>query len=180
MPRPTPPPGCRFDGCDVEGYAAGWCRKHYDRVLRTGGDPTPARRLTTEERFFEKVTLPSTCWEWTGARNAGGYGAFNVAWNDGKSVIRGAHRWAWEFFHGPIPEGLTLDHLCKNPPCVNPDHLEPVPNAVNVRRGDHARTMATICKRGHPLPDDRKPRRGCRICCNERRQDRRAAAKVAT
>jgi len=46
-----------------------------------------------------------------------------------------AHRAFYERYRGPIPDGLHLDHLCRNPPCVNPDHLEPVSNAENLRRG---------------------------------------------
>ena len=50
-------------------------------------------------------------------------------------MSRAAHRVAWELIRGPIPEGLVLDHLCRTSACVNPDHLEPVPQAINMIRG---------------------------------------------
>ncbi len=81
---------------------------------------------TAKMRFLCKITIrPNGCCEWIGAKNADGYGVF------GGSL---AHRYSYETFVGPIPEGLTLDHLCSNPPCINPHHLEPVTNEENVRR----------------------------------------------
>jgi hypothetical protein len=90
---------------------------------------------------------------------------------EGKEVR--AHRFAYETLVGPIPEGLDLDHLCRNPPCVNPDHLEPVPHVVNVLRGAVPKIWAakTRCPKGHPYdevntyrspsrPDSRK----CKTC----------------
>lgn len=68
------------------------------------------------------------CWEWTGAKTAAGYGQFTRR----KEY---AHRHAYEDLVGPIPEGLVIDHLCRNPSCVNPDHLEPVTQRENIRRG---------------------------------------------
>lgn len=70
------------------------------------------------------------CWEWTGSLTQAGYGHMSV---DGK--LDYTHRIVWELLVGPIPEGLVIDHLCRNRACCNPDHLEPVEQAVNVRRG---------------------------------------------
>ncbi len=99
-------------------------------------------------RFWEKVELTSTCWNWT-ASTTKGYGQFCV-----DRTPRAAHRIAWEQLRGPIPDGLTLDHLCRNRRCVNPAHLEPVSMRINLLRGEgacaqHARQ--TRCKWGHPL-----------------------------
>ncbi len=83
---------------------------------------------------LEKYTVRTEgagCWIWIGAKR-GGYGRFKVAGQ--KSVT--AHRASYELHVGPIPEGMQLDHLCRNPACVNPSHLEPVSAAENVRRGD--------------------------------------------
>ena len=85
---------------------------------------------TPEERFWRKVNKTPTCWLWTGAtRN--GYGAFSV---NRKAIP--AHRFAWELLVGPIPNGHVIDHDnpeygCGNPACVNPAHLEPVPQGIN-------------------------------------------------
>src|SRR3954470_20141998 len=71
------------------------------------------------------------CWLWTGARSAkGGYGDVSVS-----GMRFRAHRLIYEWERGPIPEGLILDHLCCNPPCVNPDHMEVVTNRENILRG---------------------------------------------
>ena len=65
-----------------------------------------------------KVGKTDSCWEWTGAQFANGYGAFQV---NGKTVR--AHRFAWELAHGPIPEGIRVLHHCDNRLCCRPDHL---------------------------------------------------------
>jgi hypothetical protein len=105
------------------------------------------------ERFMEKVRKTDSCWLWAGHETADGYGKFS--WNRGYQVItRHVHRVAYELFVGPIPKGLTIDHLCRNKLCVNPDHLEAVTNRENILRSDgitavHARKKT--CIHGHPL-----------------------------
>jgi hypothetical protein len=82
-------------------------------------------------RFWEKVDRSGDCWTWTASDNGQGYGQFYL--RSGRKVH--AHRYAYEAVVGPIPAGLELDHLCANPSCVNPRHLEPVPHRTNMLRG---------------------------------------------
>lgn len=99
-----------------------------------------------------------------------GYGNF---WND---KYTSAHRFSYEFANGPVPDGLQLDHLCRNRLCVNPGHIEPVTQRVNMLRGispaaENARK--THCMNGHPLIGTnlvlrKSGSRGCRHCINER------------
>lgn len=81
------------------------------------------------------------CWNWTGARNGGGYGQVTTRTSATKSGLSSAkaHRLFYEALRGHIPAGLVIDHLCRNTSCVNPAHLEPVITAVNTRRGKSTR-----------------------------------------
>lgn len=119
-------------------------------------------------RFWAKVTTDSEsgCWIWVAA-NRKGYGHFK--W---QGRTREAHRVAYEVLVGPVPLGLHLDHLCRNPPCVNPDHLEPVTQAENNRRKEEALGIgryATHCAKGHEFTPDNtywspQVQRRCRAC----------------
>jgi hypothetical protein len=124
------------------------------------------------ERFVEKYeVVASGCWQWTASVNHHGYGDF--APGEGRSGAVRAHRWAYEHFVGPIPEGLQIDHLCRNRRCVNPAHMEPVTSATNTHRGmapAAVNARKTHCSRaGHPLSGpnllvDSKGKRRCRAC----------------
>lgn len=94
------------------------------------------------------VNATTGCWEWQRAIT-NGYGVVQDLRAHRQTQ---AHRAVYELHHGPIPEGMTLDHLCRNRACVNPNHLEPVSRGENVLRGEgHAAVNArkTHCKRGH-------------------------------
>lgn len=95
------------------------------------------------ERFWEKVEFTDECWNWLGARTSSGYGHF-TARHDHKCV---AHRISYQYLVGEIPEGLDLDHLCRNRRCVRPEHLEPVTRQVNLLRGEG--TTAIYARRNH-------------------------------
>lgn len=121
------------------------------------------------ERFFQDE---SGCWIWHGATGGGKvrYGVFSA--QNRKLVV--AHRWSYEYFVGPIPAGLVIDHLCKVSLCVNPDHLEPVTQRENLMRSDtlQARNAAkTRCPQGHPYDEEntrlKKGRGGMRRVCKK-------------
>ena|SRR3990167_3156925 len=116
----------------------------------------------TLARFWSKVDASGDCWAWTGPRNAKGYGRFRN---------HQAHRIAYEILVGPIGTGLTLDHLCRNHACVNPDHLESVTVRENILRGYGLSAQAarhTHCPNGHQFTSNNTYRnqgyRQCREC----------------
>ena len=126
------------------------------------------------ERFWSKVEKTDSCWVWVGARNPSGYGTFAAGSkkNNSRRDWR-AHRYAYTVEKGSIPAGLDLDHLCRNPSCVRPDHLEPVTHRVNILRGvgTASRNAAkTHCPQGHPYDEKNTyvSRTGARLCraCN--------------
>lgn len=150
---------CVIEGCDSPTVARGWCSRHYSK-WRLHGDPLhiTARDLSTNERFWRFVNRSADCWLWIGGKDYDGYGIFK---SNGRS--HRAHRFAYELLVGPIPDGLTLDHLCRVTCCVNPKHLEPVTTRVNTLRGTGppaVNARRVLCVNGHPLPPNRK----CKVC----------------
>lgn len=123
---------CTIDGCEKPVNGRGLCGTHYARWYHHG-DPHHESVILGDDprRFWSHVDKSAECWLWTGAKGReGGYGHFWVA---GRKVA--AHRFAYELLVGPIPDGLVLDHLCRETLCVRPSHLEPVTQAENTRRG---------------------------------------------
>ena len=124
---------------------------------------------TLRERIATKVANNDRgCWEWRGYIDRHGYGHIGVG---SESPL--VHRVSYIAFRGVIPEGLVIDHLCRNRRCVNPNHLEPVTAAENQRRGFPA--TKTECKNGHPYDEKntyRRPgtngQRDCRRCAVDR------------
>ena len=147
--------------------------------------------MTREERFWAKVNKrpDGECWLWVAELDVGGYGRFWVGRENGRNCM--AHRFAYELLVGPIPNGLQLDHLCRNRACVNPSHLEPVTARENVRRGVNqvARNMVKDrCLRGHEFTaentytlvrPDGSGWRCCRACNREKNRDYRARKAAA-
>lgn len=137
LKRPRP---CMVDECDAEVEARELCSLHYQRSRKHGD---PRIRLEADppiERLLARVEVDegSACWRFLGARSKAGYGQLRV---DGRAVY--AHRFAFEFWVGPVPEGCEIDHVwalgCAHRDCVNPDHMEAVSPSENARRGNVTR-----------------------------------------
>lgn len=142
-------------------------------------------------RFWAKVDRngPGGCWLWTAA-TAVGYGHFSWGPHSARKQVK-AHRLAYELLVGPIPDGLTIDHLCRVTRCVNPAHLEPVTMRVNTLRGygpSAINARRTRCIRGHRLSGDNliidwAGRRQCRTCLETihrpKQHERERAARLA-
>lgn len=134
----------------------------------------------TKKRLMSKlsVNLETGCWEWTDRLQENGYGKLmHVGGRRGRHEW--AHRAAYELFVGPIPDGLVLDHLCRNTACANPKHLEAVTHKTNCLRGASPAVRAGLaneCTKGHQLSpantyvQPKSGRRTCRICKKNRRR----------
>ena len=151
--------------------------------------------MTLFERFSRKINTDGPvpahrpglgkCWIFTDGADKDGYGVFWV--NELHRAAR-APRVAYELYVGPIPGGLTIDHLCRNRICVRPDHLEPVPIRINTLRGNGLsakNAVATHCKNGHEFtPETTYIRsrdgysRQCKTCIFARTYARRAALRA--
>jgi hypothetical protein len=147
-------------------------------------------------RVMKKFTVGDGCWTWKGSLDKHGYGVFFEKNANTGSKMKGyaAHRLVYEMLVGPIPKGLVIDHLCRNPSCVNPSHLEPVTQGENVRRGNITETSrirreerlvtVTHCRRGHEYAVEGVFRpdgiRVCRGCWRENMRKYRAKKKGLT
>jgi hypothetical protein len=162
---------CIERGCDELAIARGLCRRHYRAWYRNHPDEVNPNRDRRDpiELFASHVDASGDCWVWTGTtiRNTR-YGLFSHL---GRNYP--AHRWLWEHLYGALASSEELDHLCRNRPCVNPLHLEPVTRLVNVHRSTTPGMLVVrsgVCSRGHSMDDayEGKNGRRCRTCTNER------------
>lgn len=188
--RATVPRECSVEGCDrIVGPhdARGFCSLHYRR-WRAHGDPNTVEVILNDDeaRFWSYVDRrgDTECWPWTGATGRGGYGRSR---RDGGHIY--AHRQAYELIVGPIADGLTLDHLCRNTACVNPAHLEPVTLATNLLRSENpwaVNARRAECRNGHRFTEENtryapNGTRVCKTCAREasRRHNARRRGDVA-
>lgn len=184
---------CTIDDCESIACGRGLCSKHWQAAKKAGTLPAEWTREQKKARPMREklesnrlIDLDTGCWNWAG-QTKNGYG--QVPANIGSKYVR-AHRAAYEVWIGEIPEGMELDHLCRNRKCFNPAHLEAVTHKENVRRGALSQMMKdkasaqTHCYKGHPLfgenlvlvgPD--KKFRLCRTCRATRQRDRYHANK---
>lgn len=126
------PNTCAFDACPHPARAKGYCEAHYSQ-LRRGRALTPSKPkpLPPAERYEQSVDKGEDCWEWTGRKDARGYGVFFA---DGKE--QRAHRHALALEGIAVPAGMVVDHLCHTPSCVRPAHLRVVTQQQNAHNID--------------------------------------------
>ncbi len=118
-----------MDQCERKHYGRGWCEMHYRRWLKHGDAESGGGRLPLAERLSQRLKPQGDCLVWTGSTDCNGYGHI---WTNRHTV--GVHRVAYELAKGPIPEGLEIDHLCRNKRCVRLEHLDAVTSQVNNER----------------------------------------------
>ena len=165
---------CSVGGCEkpAKTFKSGLCGMHLSRLARTGTtQPRTYDMQAAIARFWSKVEVrgEGECWPYTGTILGNGYGQFRV-----QCKGRLAHRFAYEVSVGPIPDGMTLDHVkargCTLLNCVNPAHLEPVTMLENLRRSTSVgavNSRKTECPRcGSAYDVDAKGQRFCRPCRN--------------
>lgn len=122
---------CTVDNCGkpLRTLKSGLCQKHFYRLKRHGSLDKPTRPKEysdPRERFWGKVDKSGDCWNWLAGKSAAGYGTFHYKGKDRK-----AHRVSYTWAKGEIPQGLQIDHVCRNTSCVRPDHLRLATNKQN-------------------------------------------------
>lgn len=131
------------------------------------------------QRLLARIDAGGPCWEWMGALSEG-YGVIGRGRRGEGNIF--THRAMWELLVGPVPDGLELDHLCRNRRCCNPDHLEPVTRELNVARGARRpgyRRHIVFCPRGHRYDHHNGRQRICRTCHREDAEASRARRRAA-
>jgi hypothetical protein len=180
---------CSVEGCRKTVWGGQWCAMHASRMYMHGSLTLYRASRDEDERIENYIHHePNTgCWLWGGFVDKDGYGSALVKNPNGhgRGLTRRAHRVVYERCRGPIPEGLTLDHLCKVRCCVNPAHLEPVTMRENVMRGDGItaqNAQKTHCKRGHEFSTantyvEKSGGRTCRACRDLHKPSKNASAR---
>lgn len=169
---------CTMDGCEKLYNCRGYCKYHY---MQSYYGKLPKGETLVENpktKYDRRIDKTGDCWVWLGSRDKRGYGRIN----NGKGKWKLAHRIIYELYVGKIPEGLVLDHLCMNQPCVNPEHLEPVTQTENIRRAYAIKPI--VCPQGHPYDNDNTyvnplGKKICRICTRMSGRRYRERLKVA-
>lgn len=147
---------CKTCGKEIKGEPASVKRRQYCSLSCSGvGNRVSLDRALSRYRIDEGTG----CWLWEGSTR-GGYGRVRI---EGKMME--AHRASYEKYVGDIPDGLVIDHLCRNRSCINPDHMEPVTNAENIKRGNagkgqrsdaHKQSISNTLKKRFSDPENRE------------------------
>ncbi len=156
-----------------------------------GGSAMLGSMAITQKYVKARITINDEgCWIWNLRKLPAGYGVGSGINNGTQSGNMLAHRISYEAFKGAIPEGLTIDQLCRIKVCVNPDHLEAVTHKENLLRAGGPRYQTNLeCTRcgrmkmgdnfGLQIRDDGRGRRYCKHCDNKRRKENYAKAKAS-
>jgi hypothetical protein len=147
--------------------------------------PKGSTALERFEFYVVRSTDPDGCWIWGGAVNTREAGRdYGYIWDGSRKML--AHRWSYEHFVRPIPDGLEIDHTCETPRCVRPDHLEAVSHPVNVKRGRRWPVNPDVPRSERVKPDVNRPNcprcgepyiiydngeKRCRACSNAQARD---------
>lgn len=172
---------CEFSRCEKPVHQCGLCRGHCQQKWKGKALATLRfRRLGGSAPVVRVKVEKSGCHNFTGAIGSGGYGVIRF-----RDKIMYVHRYIWERDVGPIPEGMVVDHKCRNRACCNPDHLRVVTKRVNALENSTspiaANATKTHCPKGHEysLGNTYAPHRGgrmCKICIKERQNESRGKA----
>lgn len=168
---------CCVVGCTTPAKYRGkrLCNRHYLRIWKRGTTELPTKPTVRQQIEAAVFVDEEGCWRWLDSVSPNGYGRIGVEY---------AHRLAFEEFVGPIPDGMTIDHLCRVKTCCNPDHLEAVSLRENILRSEGPSAInarLTRCQRGHEFTAENtyiapSGRRQCRACIRLRKQ--RAAGQA--
>ncbi len=120
---------CSIDGCSKNVYviSRGLCSTHYQRYLRHGDPSKLVKFRDAEDSFNVNTVWENSCLIWIGYKGQNGYGRIASG-----SVMTSAHRYAWEREHGPISDGMMIDHICHNRACCNVEHLRLATHGENM------------------------------------------------
>lgn len=176
---------CWIDGCYDKAVKWGMCSAHQEHWELEHPRKHTGIFGADEDRFLfytetdtsgcsDWSSRLSGCWHWLGALSENGYGIISLTGSGNRKSGR-AHRYACRRSGLVIPDGFEVDHLCRVRPCVNPKHLEAVPQIVNNRRGTSAsvsNAKKTHCPQGHPYDEENTKisssgSRLCRTCIRE-------------